>query len=92
VSTDTPETAASVEYRCNQLSRAMHGSRCKNLGRMLMIYADAGGRPISHPVPECAHPREIGAARLKSITIARSSSLQMLLETSGREGAKFLLI
>jgi hypothetical protein len=23
---------------------------CKNLGRQLMIYADAGGRPIAHPV------------------------------------------
>jgi hypothetical protein len=23
---------------------------CKNLGRMMMIYADAGGRPIAHPV------------------------------------------
>jgi hypothetical protein len=22
---------------------------CKNLGRMMMIYADAGGRPIAHP-------------------------------------------
>ena len=23
---------------------------CKNLGRLLFIYADAGGRPIAHPV------------------------------------------
>src|ERR1700730_14294900 len=30
---------------------------CKNLGRLLFIYADAGGRPISHPVLCHAHAR-----------------------------------
>jgi hypothetical protein len=30
----------------------------KNLGRLLMIYADAGGRPIAHPVLCHEHSRE----------------------------------
>jgi hypothetical protein len=31
---------------------------CKNLGRSLFIYADAGGQPIAHPVLCHAHGRE----------------------------------
>jgi hypothetical protein len=42
--------ALSYRARCTE-------ARCKNLGRMLMIYADAGGRPISHPVLCHAHAR-----------------------------------
>jgi hypothetical protein len=30
---------------------------CKNLGRLLMIHAEAGGRPISHPVVCHEHAR-----------------------------------
>ena len=30
---------------------------CKNLGRLLMIYADAGGRPIAHPALCHSHAR-----------------------------------
>jgi hypothetical protein len=35
--------AISYRARCTEAG-------CKNLGRMLMIYADAGGRPVGHPV------------------------------------------
>ena len=34
--------AISYRARCTEAG-------CKNLGRMLMIYTDAGGGPISHP-------------------------------------------
>jgi hypothetical protein len=56
-STDNPETAASVTVgaityraRCTEAGR-------KNVGRLLFIYADAGGRPIAHPVLCHAHAR-----------------------------------
>jgi hypothetical protein len=52
------ETAASVKIgpiiyraRCTEAG-------CKNAGRFLFIYADAGGRPIAHPVLCHAHGRE----------------------------------
>jgi hypothetical protein len=49
MSTDNPETAASVTiiavgYRTLRCTE--HG--CKNLGRLLLRYADAGGRPMSN--------------------------------------------
>jgi hypothetical protein len=57
VSTKLPETAASVTivplgYRARCIEAA-----CSNLGRLIMIYADAGGRPICHPVLCHAHAR-----------------------------------
>jgi hypothetical protein len=42
--------AISYRARCTEAG-------CKNLGRLLFIYADAGGRPISHPVLCYAHGR-----------------------------------
>jgi hypothetical protein len=42
--------AISYRARCTEAG-------CKNLGRMLMIYADAGGRPLSHPVICHEHAR-----------------------------------
>ena len=43
---------------------------CKNLGRMLMIYADAGGRPIGHLVLCHAHARtRLGRDRAAGLKI-----------------------
>ena len=68
MSTDHPETPASVTIvalgyraRCNEAG-------CKNLGRMFLRYADAGGRPMSNSEFCLAH------ARLKLAPIARPGS------------------
>jgi hypothetical protein len=50
VSADQPESAASVTARPISYRARCTEAGCKNLGRLLMIYADAGGRPMSHPV------------------------------------------
>jgi hypothetical protein len=47
--------AISYRARCTEAG-------CKNLGRMLMIYADAGGGPISHP-PLCYAQARVRRAR-----------------------------
>jgi hypothetical protein len=57
VSTDNPETAASVNIGAISYRARCTEGACKNLGRMLMIYADAGGRPIGHPVLCHGHAR-----------------------------------
>jgi hypothetical protein len=56
---ENPETAASVDIGAISY-RARCTEACKNLGRMPMIYADAGpaGRSSGSP---CARAREIGA-------------------------------
>ena len=50
MSADHPETAASVTIGAISYRARCIEAGCKNLGRVLMIYADAGGRPIAHPV------------------------------------------
>jgi hypothetical protein len=59
VSTDNPETAVSVTV----VSLGIYSGKCKtrgcrNLGRLLFIYADARSRPISRPVLCHEHGRE----------------------------------
>jgi hypothetical protein len=56
MSTDYPDSAASVNIGASYRARCTEAG-CKNLGRLLFIYADAGGRPISHPVLCHAHGR-----------------------------------
>jgi hypothetical protein len=58
VNTDQPDTAASVTARPIAYRARCTEAGCKNVGRLLMIYADAGGRPIAHPVLCHAHGRE----------------------------------
>jgi hypothetical protein len=50
VSADNSEKAASVNIAPISYRVRCSEAGCKNLGRNLMIYADAGGRPIAHPV------------------------------------------
>jgi len=57
VSADNPETPASVNIGAISYRARCTEAGCKNLGRLLMIYADAGGRPISHPVICHKHAR-----------------------------------
>jgi hypothetical protein len=57
VSADSSETAASVTIGAISYRARCTEAGCKNLGRLLMIYADAGGRPISHPVICHEHAR-----------------------------------
>jgi len=57
VNADNPKTAASVTIGAISYRARCAEAGCNNLGRMLMIYADAGGRPISHPVLCHAHAR-----------------------------------
>jgi hypothetical protein len=57
VSADNPETAASVNIGAISYRARCTEARCKNLGRLLFIYADAGGRPIAHPVLCHGHGR-----------------------------------
>jgi hypothetical protein len=52
------ETAASVTIRALGYRAPCTEAGCKNLGRVLMIYADAGGRPIAHPVVCHTHGHE----------------------------------
>jgi hypothetical protein len=58
MSTDHSEPAASVKIGPISYRARCTEAGCKNLGRMLMIYADGGGRPIAHPVVCHAHARE----------------------------------
>jgi hypothetical protein len=58
VSTDDSETAASVNIGSISYRARCTQAGCKNVGRLLFIYADAGGRPIAHPVLCHAHGRE----------------------------------
>jgi hypothetical protein len=58
VSADHPETAASVNIGAISYRARCIEAGCKNLGRLLMIYADAGCRPIAHPVVCNEHGRE----------------------------------
>jgi hypothetical protein len=48
VSTDHPETAASVNIGAISYRARCTEAGCKNVGRLLFIYVDGGGRPISH--------------------------------------------
>lgn len=58
MSTDHSETAASVTIvALGVYSAQCKGPRCRNLGRLLLRYADADGRPISHSVLCHAHAR-----------------------------------
>jgi hypothetical protein len=57
MSTDKPETAASVNVGPISYRARCTEAGCKNLGRLQMIYADAGGRPIAHPVVCLEHAR-----------------------------------
>jgi hypothetical protein len=57
VTTDHPETAASVTIGAISYRARCTEAGCKNLGRFLLICADAGGRPISHPVICYEHAR-----------------------------------
>ena len=58
MSTANPETAASVTIGAITYRARCTEAGCKNLGHMLFIYADAGGRPIAHPVLFHEHGRE----------------------------------
>jgi hypothetical protein len=53
MSTDTSVNVGAISYRARCTERAR-----KNLGRLLLINADAGGRPIAHPILCHAHGRE----------------------------------
>jgi hypothetical protein len=50
VSADNFENPASVTARPISYRARCSEAGCRNLGRLLMIYADAGGRPIAHSV------------------------------------------
>jgi hypothetical protein len=60
MSTDHPETAASVTIIALGIytTRCKAAPRCTNRGRLLLRYADTGGRPTSHPVLCYTHGRE----------------------------------
>jgi hypothetical protein len=72
MSTDHTETAASVNIGAISYRARCIEAGCKNLGRMLMIYANAGGQPISHPVVCLEHARR----RLAREASARHSPQQ----------------
>ena len=57
MSTDHPETAASVTIGALGYRARCTEAGCKNLARLGLRYADAGGRPIAHPVLCHAHGR-----------------------------------
>ena len=54
---DNSETAASVTARPISYRARCIEAGCKNVGRLLFIYADAGGRPIAHQVVCHEHAR-----------------------------------
>jgi hypothetical protein len=60
----------------------MHGSGCENLRRRMMIYADAGGRPIAHPVVCHQHAargcRATGSRGSRFTTIASAVAESLL--------------
>jgi hypothetical protein len=55
---ENPQTAAIVKIGPISYRARCTEAGCKNLGRVLMIYADAGGRPIAHLVLCHEHGRE----------------------------------
>ena len=57
MSTDHPETATSVNISAISYRARCIEASCKNRGRVQMVYADAGGRPIAHPVVCHEHAR-----------------------------------
>jgi hypothetical protein len=57
VSANQPESAASVTVGAITYRARCTDAGCKNVGRLLFIYADAGGRPIAHPVRCLKHAR-----------------------------------
>ena len=57
MSADNFENPASVTARPITYRARCIEAGCKNLGRVLMICADAGGRPIAHPVLCHVHAR-----------------------------------
>jgi hypothetical protein len=72
MSTDREATPASVKIGPISYRARCTEAGCKNLGRLQMIYADAGGRPIVHPVVcheharrRLAHDRTAGAQDLR---------------------------
>jgi hypothetical protein len=70
VSTDNPESAASVTIGAINYRARCTEAACKKLGRPLVIYADAGGRPIGHPVLCHAHVRvRIEGARAAELKV-----------------------
>jgi hypothetical protein len=58
MSTPPHETAASVTVGALSYRARCAEAGCKNLGRLLFIHADAGGRPIGHAVLCHGHGRE----------------------------------
>jgi aminoglycoside phosphotransferase (APT) family kinase protein len=57
VSTDHPETAASVTVIAIGYRARCTESGYRNLGRLILRYADAGGRPMSNAEFCYAHAR-----------------------------------
>jgi hypothetical protein len=76
VNTANPETAASVKIGPISYRAGCSEAGCRNLGRLQMIYADAGGRPIAHPV----HCHEHGHERL---TRDRTAGLKVFDDREG---------
>ena len=77
MSTDYPETAATVNIGAISYRAQCTELGCTNLGRMMMIYADAGGRPIGHPMLCHAHVR----VRIEG---ASAAGLKVLRRSRGR--------
>ena len=70
MSTRHPEAAASVNIGSISYRARCTEAGCKDLGRMLMIYADAGGRPIGHPVLYYGHARtRVGRDRAAGLKV-----------------------
>ena len=57
LSTEHPETAASVAIVTISYRARCTMPRCKHLGRLTLRYADAGGRPMSNAEFCHAHAR-----------------------------------
>jgi hypothetical protein len=76
VSADNPETAASVKIGPISYRARCSEAGCRNLGRPQIIYADAGDRPIAHPV----HCHEHGHERL---TRDRTAGLKVFDDREG---------
>ena len=56
MSTKLPETAAATIVTLGYRARCAEAG-CKNLGRMILRYADAGGRPMNNAEFRHAHAR-----------------------------------
>lgn len=63
VSSDRPQTAASVSISAISYRARCIEASCTNRARVQMVYADAGGLPIAHPVVCNEHARR-GLARV----------------------------